>query len=95
MNSNKRKEQSGTKGCSVGYERSVGDEEEGRECVENLEPDRIVYKRFSERKIGTWEYLDPSTLDPFMFVVEIRYKGGYFVTMGLITWTHVRQPQQI
>ena len=42
MNSNKRKEQSGTKGCSVGYERSVGDEEEGRECVENLE--RIVYK---------------------------------------------------
>ena len=44
MDSNKRKEQSGTKGCSVGYERSVGDEEEGRECVENLERDRIVYK---------------------------------------------------
>ena len=59
MNSKQRKEQSGTKGCSVRYERSVGDEEEGRECVENLEPDRIVYKRFSERKIGTWEYLDP------------------------------------
>ena len=37
MDSNKRKEQSGTKGCSVRYERSVGDEEEGRECVKNLE----------------------------------------------------------
>ena len=53
MNSNKRKEQSGTKGCSVGYERSVGDEEEGRECVENLE--RIVYKVKGRLGLGnTW-----------------------------------------